>query len=390
MRVLLVTNTYPPADISGVGSLAEELLEGLGDRAEIRVLTRAAPQDRAGIDATGGSKAAFPLRAAFWALARGRETPDIIHVSESDGALVALLVAFRRSVGRPVPRLVAAFQVSYTTEAAEVRPLRVDGRTVSSPAGSEKVFKYLRAPLLALAGRLTAHLADHVVACSRFTARELERDYRVSPERMTVIPNGLRIAPGDAPASNAREDGELRAVFVGRLRTRKAVAVLLEALARPQARAVRLSIVGDGEQRGALEGRVRSAGLEDRVRFCGQVPRDRVAEHYARADVFVLPSTYEGFPVTILEAMTHGLPIVATRVAGIPEAVVHDVSGVLVEPEDAEALADALAGLASDPERRRAMGEAGRARVRERFDLARVGARYLALWEQLAGSGVSR
>jgi len=301
--------------------------------------------------------------------------------------VLALRIALRRALDLPAPRLAVTFKVSYLTEAREVRPVRDGAQVVSRPASSEIVFKRLRAPLHALAGILTARCADAVVACSRYTAREVAHDYGIEPEPQP-IPNGLADV-GDEPPARLGRDGPVRALFAGRLRTRKAVAVLLEALARPELTGLALTIVGDGEQRQALERRAAELGLGDRCRFAGLVARDEIARRYADADLFVLPSTYEGFPVAILEAMAAGLPIVATTVAGIPEAVEHGVSGLLVEREDAAGLAAALAELVGDPERRRTMGAAARQRVLERFTIDRVGRDYLELWRSLTVPGVA-
>jgi glycosyltransferase involved in cell wall biosynthesis len=275
--------------------------------------------------------------------------------------------------------------VSYRRERWSVRRLQVDGRTIATPTAAERLFAWLRAPLLALAGRLTAKLADAVVAPSRVTADELESDYgcRVA----TVIANG--IAPLDLPPRPPAEPG-VEVLYAGRLRTRKAVAVLIEAFARVHSRvpATRLRLAGDGEQRPALEEQVRRLELADAVRFEGAVPHDRMAELYAAADLFCLPSLYEGFPLAILEAMAAGLPVVATRVAGTPEAIEDGVHGRLVEAEDVAGLAAALLDLIEDEEGRRRMGRQARRRVDEEFSIERIGAAYRALWEELAGPPV--
>ncbi|HSL81291.1 MAG TPA: glycosyltransferase family 4 protein, partial [Thermoanaerobaculia bacterium] len=294
----------------------------------------------------------------------------------------------RRPSGRA--RVVATLQVSYVRERRSVRPVRADGAVVSRPTASERLFAWLRAPVLAVLGRTTARLADRVVAPSRATAAELEEDY--GARAPAVIPNGVTPAPAAPPGVGPGElppAGSPMVLFAGRFRTRKAVAVLLEAFARllREHPGAALVLAGDGEQRGALEARAERLGIAGAVRFAGVQPRDALPAWYAAADLFCLPSLYEGFPLAILEAMAAGLPVVATAVAGVPEAVVDGVTGRLVPPEDAAALARALAELAADPERARRMGDAGRRRVETEYAIPRIAAAYLDLWGELAPGG---
>jgi glycosyltransferase involved in cell wall biosynthesis len=386
VRILIVTNTYPPADISGVGALAVELSRELGTRGhEARVLTRAAAADDRHAIATGGPKLAFPILAA---LAYLRLEPfDLVHVHESDGALLALVVRALRALGRQRgrPRLIATLQVSYRRERLAVREVRAAGRVVSRPTRSELVFAWLRAPILSLLGRLVAALADVVVAPSRATARELEEDY--GARRVTVIPNGVEPAsPAAAAASSGAPAGfdppGPVVLYAGRLRTRKAVAVLVQAFAAVAAKVpgATLVLAGDGEQRPSLERQASELGIAGRLRFLGALPRAEMAALYARADVFCLPSTYEGMPLAILEAMAHGLPVVATAVSGNPEAVEDGVSGLLVPPEDSERLAEALIRLLADADLRRELGEAGRARLAASFGRERVTRAYVGVY----------
>jgi glycosyltransferase involved in cell wall biosynthesis len=180
-----------------------------------------------------------------------------------------------------------------------------------------------------------------------------------------------------------------RLLFVGRLAAVKGVAVLLEAFARVLAadNGARLTLVGDGVERPALEARARELGLGDAVEFVGYRSQDEVADELARADLFVLPSFAEGVPVVLMEAMAARLPVVASRIAGIPELVT-EASGRLVPPGDPEALADAIAALLADPDLRREMGAAGRAHVMAEFNQATEAARLDALLSGTAGEGL--
>jgi len=302
----------------------------------------------------GGPKVLFPLfavPAVRRALRRFR--PHVVQFHESDGGLAALLVRWLAPRLAPIPRLVALLQVSYVEERRAVRPLVVDGRVLGRPGGVERRFRWLKAPLQIALGRLTARVADLVLAPSAATVAELRRDYRV--RNAAVVPNvtgGLDIEP----VGTEEPPGYL--LFVGRLRIRKGVEVLLEALP-PGAR---LLIAGDGEHRAALD---RKAGPG--VRFLGRCDAGRVRGLLRGAAALVVPSIYEGMPLVVLEAMEAGVPVVASRVSGIPEVVEDGVTGWLVPPEDPEALAAALAEVLEHPDEARKRGAAGRRRVDERF-----------------------
>ena len=171
----------------------------------------------------------------------------------------------------------------------------------------------------------------------------------------------------------------LRALFVGRLAGVKGVPILIDAVARLASTYPDLSLrlVGDGPDRKALEAEVTRRGLQDRVVFLGYKSQAEVAEELAQTDVFVLPSFAEGVPVVLMEAMASQVPVLTTRIAGVPELVEDRVSGRVVAPGDVGAFADALDRLLSDAELRKAYGAAGRAKVVAEYDAARE-ARWLS------------
>jgi glycosyltransferase involved in cell wall biosynthesis len=184
-----------------------------------------------------------------------------------------------------------------------------------------------------------------------------------------------------------RTAGEpLRVLCVGRLVPEKGQALLLEAVRRllDDGVDVRLTLVGDGPRRAALEARVAELALGDAVHLTGAVGQDQIRDHYARADVFALPSFAEGVPVVLMEAMATGLPVVTTRIAGIAELVEDGVSGHVLPPGRVDLLADALAHLAADPERRCRMGAAGRAAVEAGFDIDRIADQLVSCFEATA------
>jgi len=154
-----------------------------------------------------------------------------------------------------------------------------------------------------------------------------------------------------------------------RLSPEKGFQYLLRAIAMLRARGtpVRVLLAGDGPARGDLEKLARELDIADDVRFVGEVAHDAVPAVLQELDIFAMPSTWEGFGVSALEAGAMELPAVASDVHGIPDVVVHGETGILVPPRDVVALADAIARLAEDPALRARMGAAGRAFVRANY-----------------------
>ncbi len=226
--------------------------------------------------------------------------------------------------------------------------------------------------------RLVARFVDRVIAVS-----EAARDFLVSVKRypaakVVVVPNGRDLSalvPGrdrEAARKDLGVDHHTPIVgVVGRLEDQKGHRHLLDAWPAvtrdfPDAR---LLIVGDGSRRTALEAQAEALGIASSVTFTGF--RADVARLLDAIDMLALPSLYEGMPLTAIEAAAMARPVVATAVDGTPEVVEHGVTGLLVPPGNPPALRAALLTLLADPERARRMGEAGRRRTLERFDLSR-------------------
>lgn len=380
LRILLIVNTLPPDDISGVGEQVVQLAGGLRAAGhEVEILGRGR-----GPNAAGGSKLLFPLRIVLPFLrCRRRFRPHVIQVHESDGALAALSAAAFGGLWSPAPLVVALLQVSYVEEIRAVRALRDrDGKVLGRPSAVERRFQWLKAPLQVVLGWLTTWCADLVLTPSARTGAEVRRDYGAATTY--VLPNAKEAVAhlgSDLPAGDASRlgaDGFL--LFVGRLRVRKGVEVLLAALARLHAAgaAARLLVVGDGEHHGALVAAAAELGLSEQVVFAGRLGPEAVRSALRRCRALVVPSTYEGMPLVILEAMEEAVPVVASAVSGIPEVVSDRVTGWLVPPEDPEALAVALREVIEDPEQARRRGAVGRQRLEESFRPAQA----VAAWRR--------
>jgi glycosyltransferase involved in cell wall biosynthesis len=232
--------------------------------------------------------------------------------------------------------------------------------------------------------RATRALPDRVICVSDAVRRVvLEREH-LDPSRVTVIRNGVEIPPDRPVDLNAiREEVGLRPehLVVGMVanfnRPVKGVRYLIEA-APAVVRAVphvRFLLLGTGNQETELRELTARLGMTRHVVFAGH--RYNIDEYYALMDVSVLTSLSEGLSITLLESMSHGLPVVVTSVGGNPEVVVEGVTGYLVAPRDTAAFADKVIRLLTDPARRASFGQAARRMVQRDFDLNLVAERYL-------------
>jgi glycosyltransferase involved in cell wall biosynthesis len=240
--------------------------------------------------------------------------------------------------------------------------------------------------------RMASRRADALVAL-----HGQDRDEQVAlglapAAKFRVIQNGIdagrfrRPAAGEAAAlrrSLGIADHGPVIASVGRLAAEKGHADLIEAMARVAALkpSAVLLIIGDGPRRSDLEARARALGLHAVVRFLGL--RADVAEILSQVDIFALASRYESFGLAILEAMAAAKPVVATRVGGIPLLVEDGETGWLVPPRSPGDLAEKIIDLATNPERARAMGQAGEARFRRSFSLEAMVRRVEALYRDL-------
>jgi glycosyltransferase involved in cell wall biosynthesis len=193
------------------------------------------------------------------------------------------------------------------------------------------------------------------------------------------------------PRAPARS-GTARAICVATLNELKGHAVLLDALARDGLARVELDLVGSGPLEHALRARAERLGIADRVRFHGTRSEREVAALLDAADVFVLASVVaangqmDGIPVALMEALASGLPVIASRLSGIPELVRDGETGLLVEPGDPAALADALRNLLADPDAAIARARNGRALIEAEFDIERSAGQMLELFAAAAAA----
>jgi colanic acid/amylovoran biosynthesis glycosyltransferase len=220
--------------------------------------------------------------------------------------------------------------------------------------------------------------ARFVVTISDFNARWLRAECAGVGTPVHVIRAGVDLQRFRFTERLGRSE-TVRAVTVGSLMPHKGQRVLLDALADPGLERITLAIIGEGDQREALEQHVRALGLQDRVSFLGNLPEDRVADELEQSDLFISPSLIgptgrmEGVPVVLMEALASGVPAIATRLSGVPELIRDGETGLLSEQGDVASLNATLGRFLSDREAGVQRARAGRQLVEDEFDVANSG-----------------
>jgi glycogen synthase len=371
-----LSREYPPHVYGGAGVVVDHLSRALARRARVEVrcfgaieqahpnltVRGYAPWDRL----AGGPEAPYApaLEALSVGLAMARDpvTADVVHTHTWYVGLGGMLV---QSI-HDVPLVVTLHSLE------PLRPWKADqlgtGYAVSS-----------------WAERLAVERADRVIAVSAQMRADILAHFRVAPERVVVIHNGVdarAFARTDRREALARHGvREPYVLFVGRISEQKGIFHLLEA-ARALPPEVQLVLCASSPDTPELSARLEAAVAgRPQVRWINaMLPVEEVVQLYTHAGLFVCPSIYEPFGLINLEAMACGVPVVASRVGGIPEVIVDGETGWLVEPGDVAALGQALRAALADPARARRMGEAGRRRVEAHFAWDRIAERTLEVY----------
>ena len=267
-------------------------------------------------------------------------------------------------------------------------------------APSQALLKRIGYAPLRSAVRTIARAADCVLATDAALEPMVFRHLHPAPDRVRVVPNGIDMdettamaSPIDGTATRRQHGigtGEFLFLSVGRLEANKGLDVLAQALALASGAGRSLMsttwrwvIVGAGPFRRVLERRIRKAGLIDRVLFAGRAAERDLHGWYEAADLFVHPTRYEGSSLVTLEAMAHRRPVIASRAGGLPDKVKPGVTGWLVPPGDAEALAAAVDEAVPHRDTLVRMGEAGADLVRREFAWPSIVNRQIEIYEEL-------
>ncbi len=243
-------------------------------------------------------------------------------------------------------------------------------------------------------GPLTEYLLQPMttrfIAISNEVKKWALKELRCDPKKITIVYNGINtnywqhsINKLEKRRSLGFSQKEKLLTVVGRLTEQKGHSFLLKAMADVVGKhpGVRLLIIGEGELRPQLEQQVTILGLLNKVFFLGK--RTDIAEIYGISDLFVLPSLWEGLPLVMLEAMTAGVPVIATAVAGVPEVIDHKKNGLLVPPASPEELSTAICYLLEHPQEAREMATRAKKLVQEQFDAVNMVRGYEAVYQEI-------
>ncbi|MCD6528138.1 glycosyltransferase family 4 protein, partial [bacterium] len=234
---------------------------------------------------------------------------------------------------------------------------------------------FLRKRLAILIERIAGEFCSKIICVSKFD-KELALKYKIaSPNKLVVIHNGVEVEKAKNQKSEVKGlEKKIRIVFVGRLAKQKDPLLLLRAfynLSPELKNKAEISIIGEGPKRKGLEKFIKESKLEKEVKLLGGISREKVFEVLKKSDIFVLISNWEGFPRSILEAMSCGLPVIASDVGGIKEAV-DENCGILVKRGDKEGIKNALERLIKNSSLIRKMGEKAKERVEKKFSLDKM------------------
>jgi glycosyltransferase involved in cell wall biosynthesis len=253
------------------------------------------------------------------------------------------------------------FQILYKIKKINPDIVHIQALTISLPGLVSKIFLkkpyivwargsdvYLPDKFTKLISKVVLKNASYIIALNEDMKRKINTIYK--RENIIVVPNGIELEKFKDIYPQKQDNKIKTIIFVGTLRPVKGVEYLIKAMSiiHEKLPDTNLLIVGDGPDREKLETLAQELDLQGCTCFAGNVSNEKIPEYMAKADLFVLPSLSEGFPLVILEAMASGLPIVTTNIGGLPDIVKNGENGFLVEPKNPEALADKIMLLLSN------------------------------------------
>lgn len=369
MRILLWTDQFWPM-VGGIETLAADMLSDLTARGfEFLVVTSHGLADLPDEESFQGAKV---RRFHFWTALRNRNP---VAVAQIRSELAQLTEEFQ-------PQIIHLFGLGTS----------LYFHSAVSPKGEVPTIVTLHNELPERAARDQSSTirrfllsADQTVTCSETLLDNVVEQIPELGESAVAIPNA--IDPPEALPSPPRFDPPVL-MCIGRLTEQKGfdIAIRAHRILSSRYPGTSLVVIGDGEERAALEALARELGSGEQIEFTGMISPHRVFSELERATLVLMPSRWEGLPIVGIQAAMMGRPIVGSAIRGLEEAVVDGRTGLLVQPEDPQALAGAVAELLEDPERTIRFGAAARSRALEQFASERMMRQYDELYRHIGTS----
>lgn len=368
MNICFLSKMFPPS-VGGAETYAYELSNALGERGhKVDVYTQAVQNTDNTIDTNSNvtvrrlTKARKPLvvfETLYYSFRTRRSVDfsqyDVIHGTIMPASTIALTPGLGMT---DVPLVVT----SHGTSLGEAR-------SVIPQTPPDYILKYFYHPINIFLDNIAGRVTDRIIAYSYHSRQQLQNSYRFGSDKLVFVPGGVntnRFYPRTEPHPGIDPD-KISLLYVGRLGPRKGIDRALHAVAQVDYPDLEFVIVGSGRLEPRLRELAVNLGISEQVNFAGTVPyfSEELVQLYSAADIFILPSEYEGFGLVLLEAMACGTPVIGTAIGGIPTVIDDEETGFLVPPT-VDGVATALSRLVGNPDQRAEMGRTARVQAKDR------------------------
>ena len=389
MKVCLVTNIFPPDFVGGPGEVVYNLQKYLLSQGiETYVFTCGSDDKRyPKTIRTYGGKQLFPAISPFYFKTINSFHFDIMNFHAESGMGIAPLMFLKRS-----SKIITTLHSEVLIESKSTKPVKISGLVIERPTTKEWITRNLLSLVKLTGTYMELAVSNRIIAVSEKTKEDFLRQHQISKDRMTVIHNGVdsekfspKISGQSVRIKYSLDDSPIILTIGGNLLLKGTIFALfaLSKIVKVLPK-VKLIVIGVNEKnRERLFTIIKHLEILDNIVLLGHIPNYEMPLYYSSADLVLLPSLSENFPVVALEAMSSGKPVIASRVGGIPELVRNNENGLLVTPGDVEQLIDALLRLLENQPLRNKLGHMGRKLIEEKYDWKKIGQLYLNEFEKI-------
>lgn len=390
MKVCFVTDIYPPNFVGGPGEVVFNLQKYLLEQGVEAYVFTCGKDDThyPKTIRTYGGKRLFHAISPFYFKNIKQAHFDVINFHGLSGMGIAPFMFFDKE-----SKVITTLHSEELTEGRATKSVKLDGVVIAKPSLEEWGVKYFLGSIKLLGTYMDLAVSERIIAVSEKTKEDFLRQKQIPKDKISVIYNGV-----DCEKFSPKISGELiretyslgdyqliltvsgNILLKGTIFALYALREIVKVLPK-----VKLIVVGINEKnRERLYLIIKNLGIQDNVILIASVPNYRMPIYYSAADVVLVPSLSENFPVVALEAMSSGKPVIASKVGGIPELVSNNKNGFLVRPGNVEQIVEALLLLLENKSLRNKMGEMGRKIVEEKYSWKKIGQQYLKEFEKLS------